>query len=210
MVIQEHKFVFIHVPRTGGTSFEKLFGAKMTLEPCYKTFTGWSPKYKLWLQHATMKDVINLHESNISDHFKFGFVRNPWDRAVSSFFFLQQYLNRSLNFVDFLLEIGPFKQILGECKDSTWRGDHILPQYNFFFDEDGNQLVDFIGNYELLETHFLHICARIGISSKKLGRYNHVSRSHYSNYYTPYTKDIVKEKYHKDIEYFGYTFHHKK
>jgi len=52
-------FVFIRVPRTGGTSIDRCI-----------------PKHRKWAPHTKRKDID-------TDSWTFGFIRNPWDRMVS-------------------------------------------------------------------------------------------------------------------------------
>ena len=64
IINEEHKFIFVHVFRTGGSSVEHAFGKHMG---------GYPTHYKL-------EDVPNWKE-----YFSFGTVRNPWDRIVSAY-----------------------------------------------------------------------------------------------------------------------------
>ena len=69
MINHEHKFIFIHVPRTGGSSIEDQFNYREGRE-----------KNKHW----TLYDWQNhLDKEVFNEYFKFTFVRNPWDRMVS-------------------------------------------------------------------------------------------------------------------------------
>ena len=94
MINDKLKFIFIHVPKTGGSSVKKALGIKVH---GHKKFSDWSKDYP--------------------DYFSFAFTRNPWDRFVSSFFYLEQggmfeydqknydkYIN-GLSFTEFILKI---------------------------------------------------------------------------------------------------------
>ena len=103
-VSHDHKCLFIHIPRTGGTAFRKflridgddgevpapleLINGKGLLSVCNRNPEVPSHKVPrvLHKEHLCMKHIYQLSLVNnkiYSEYFKFAFVRNPWDRALS-------------------------------------------------------------------------------------------------------------------------------
>ena len=208
MIDHEHKFIFIHIPKTGGTSIEQFFKPDILPDVRnYDCFYGWDKKHKFWRQHATMQQINDLYEKDLTGYFKFGFVRNPWSRALSDFIWMTEVHTPFIkgSFVDYLLLRNNFKRIMIKQR-RKYRMDHIIPQSDFLFDADGNLLVDFIGRFENLQEDFNTICDKIGIPRQKLPHKNKSKHKHYTEYYDDETRSIVAEKYAKDIEYFGYKF----
>ena len=104
-ISHDHKCLFIHIPRTGGTSFRKILGidkededsipkalerinGKGLLSMCNRNPELPSHKVPrvLYKEHLCMKHIyqLSLVDNKIySEYLKFAFVRNPWDRALS-------------------------------------------------------------------------------------------------------------------------------
>lgn len=197
MIDHNHKFVFIHVPKTAGTSIERFFGHNAfhkkfrTGIPNKEIMIGFDSGSGKYFQHLTISEIHDLLGDDIASYFSFGFVRNPWSKIVSSYFF---YKNHGFNsFKDFLLS--------SKIPDQS----HLMSQYDFFFDRD-QQLVDFIGRFENLDSDFEFVCKKIGFPYKKLLHKNKSNHKHYTEYYDDETREIVAQKYAKDIQHFGYKF----
>ena len=216
MVIKELKCVYVHIPKTGGTSIEKIFyeilhkeKPSMTSRSDFEYFLGWDGEHKLWMQHATMQQINDLYEKDVSEYFKFAFVRNPYERAVSDWKFLRGRSNkkwRSKTFLKYLNCDGYFKRMLSDKKNKSTRIDHTYSQFDFLYSKDGKCLVDFIGKFENLQEDFNTICDKMGIARKTLPYSKKQKYKNYTEYYDDETREIVAEKYAKDIEYFGYEF----
>lgn len=78
MICHKYKFIFVHIPKTAGTS---IGNALTTVMPRfgYGSITPAGTD-----KHQHVLDLIGLQKSE--DYFKFAFVRNPWDRHVSNYF----------------------------------------------------------------------------------------------------------------------------
>jgi hypothetical protein len=83
-VDHDQKLLFIHVPKTGGTTILTLLGLwKEERSPDLHTLFG--DLGPLDLQHLTVAQARQfLTPAEFAAYFKFAFVRNPWDRAVSA------------------------------------------------------------------------------------------------------------------------------
>ena len=75
-----------------------------------------------------------------------------------------------------------------------------------------NPGIDFIGKFERREKDLTFISEKMGFiinpqfSVKKKEMQKSRSNKHYTEYYNEETKQMVREKYAKDIEYFEYEF----
>jgi len=199
MINHKHKFIFIHMPKCGGSSIETSFGynlwdkKKFPNNFCDKQLLlGRDEHTGKYLQHLTISEVYKIHPQLKNDYFSFAFVRNPWDRAISDYFYFG----------------GPKKQSLKKFLLSPTHLDpsHSVPQYDFLKDNEGNMAVDFVGRFENFENDFIYVCNHLNMAGLKLPHINKRNKKHYTEYYDDEAREIVEEKYARDIEYFGYKF----
>lgn len=200
MIDGKNKYIFIHIPKCAGTSIEYVLNKRPHRE--------WDNSNKIWVQHATAQQIKKLYCHNYEDYFSFAFVRNPWDRVVSDYFWVRRDLKIKGSLKNYLLlEKGFDTQRLGyPHRHKTGRGDHRLPQSDFILNEKGANMVDFIGRVENAQEDFNKVCEKIGIPQQELPHLNTTRHKHYIEYYNDETREIVAEKYAKDIEYFDYKF----
>ena len=132
----EKKIVFFHVPKTAGKSLATAI-------------------YDKDINHFSYNQVAK--QKDLDGFFTFSFVRNPWDRIVSTYEFLkgggwggldQIWLDSRRphleNFSVFLryVERKPHERV------------HFLPQTYWICDSENNIKVDFLGKFENLSEDY--------------------------------------------------------
>jgi len=205
MISHKYKCIFLHIPKSGGSTI------KCLLKEIDKNAVplGHMPISK-------MKNDLNFNES----YFKFTFVRNPWARLNSLYFFLLNQTPKHIHYkydklkVRFLQDNNiSFSEFIKECSvnfinspDSVRRGFNLnAAPYTDRYILPDNPL-DFIGKVENFQEDFNTICDKIGIPHQELPHKNASKHKHYTEYYDDETRAIIAEKYAKDIEHFGYKF----
>jgi hypothetical protein len=212
----KHRFIFVHIAKTGGTSVRAALQGLRWRDPWYwpmflcsrfSHLSGHRLATKL-PRHAKIVAAKELLPREYFDElFKFAFVRNPWDLQVSSFHHIRrerpQYLGGHRDFEGFLrwkLEPGrPYQYHV----DTS-----IEHQTDYLIDLHGNIVVDFIGRHERLPQDFSDVCARLGIPTPNLPHQRRASdrKKDYRCYYTDETAELVAKQFARDIEMLGYDF----
>ena len=185
-----YKFIYIHIPKTGGSSVSNVL----------ESLSG-SEKMK---GHPLLARY--MQEKDYKNYYKFCFVRNPWDRLVSAFFFLRKGGNNIFDqkHCDKLkLKETTFKDFAKKLNPNKKYPKHFLNQYAFIKDDEKN--IKFF-KFENINSHFNVACDAIGFPRTRLPHSNKSKHKHYTQYYDSETREIIAEKYAKDIEYFGYEF----
>ncbi len=158
--------------------------------------------------HRQLKELVG---TGVFGYFKFAFVRNPWDRLVSAFSYLnaggcnrfdadfraqhlERYNGNFLRFVDDLERLSTHQ--------------HFRPQSHWVCSDDGQLLVDFVGRFEFMEADFQHVADRLGLTAGVLPRLNTSAHADYTTYYDATRRDRVAALYKDDIVRFGYDFGH--
>jgi len=195
MISDKHKFIFVHINKTGGTSIEKVF------EPTadQKDVADGDVRYK----HFTLSEYRTHYPRQYSEYFKFVFVRNPWDWLVSRYHWsknVQKLFNYS--FSEFLNRLAT-KTPLSTTAD--WLEDALATQWSRMA-VDNVIAVNFIGKFEPLQIDFDRVCHEMKLQRRVLPVTFKTVHAHYSTYYDSKTKAVVERLYAKDIDTFGYKF----
>jgi chondroitin 4-sulfotransferase 11 len=204
LISHKHKFIFLSTGKTGTTSIgsllEKFRDHKVNF---YKHCRLTEPSSLIDPRDGAEKEL----NFNSADYFTFCFVRNPWDRMLSLYNQLRKPIRpdtwESRKTAHDLSNRYSFTDFLKKLDHKDFDG---YAQSNFYLIGGNGNLLDFIGRFENLQEDFDIICDKIGIPRQELPHKNKSKHKHYTEYYDDETKQIVAEKYAKDIEYFGYKF----
>lgn len=185
MISLRKAFAFVHVNKAGGTS---VCEALAPWEDCQGAVRDHDPA-------RTYRD--RLGASLWSEMFSFAFLRNPWDRMVSSYEYRRQYLAgpgalpaARLSFRDWML--GP---VADDPSDREWSD-----QLWMVCDDAWQPIVSRIYLYDDLEAGFADACARIGIAAPPLPHHNRTERGDWRRgYYDAETDALVRERYARDL-----------
>jgi hypothetical protein len=181
----------------------------MKIRTQYRVSTEYGHSYKFvyFVIHKTgtrsifdlfgfQKEDFKIYDPNrYKEYFTWTLVRNPWDRLVSTYKDKASkgygpWCNfKNLTFSDFIINKEGIKN------------SHTCVQKTQFPPN-----IDFIGRFENLQEDFNTICDKIGMPRQELPHKNKSKHKHYTEYYDDETRQIVAEKFAKDIEYFGYEF----
>ena len=185
-VDQVGQVYFVHINKTAGSSIEQA----LNIEHQHKTA-------------LVQREEVGVQQWEQS--YSFSFVRNPWDKVVSQYYFKIKNGDKGLtdhwiSFNEWVVEAyGKQNPIYVD------RAKSFMPQLEWLVDDAGKVIVDFIGKFENLQADFAKVCTAIG-KTVSLGHTNKTKHLHYSELYNEETKQIIAQVFEQDIAYFGYHF----
>ena len=191
-----HNFKFIHIPKTGGSSVEKVFDLQKPENLYIPGFTNNIGGCWFAPQHFTHK-LINISMPHCRNWFSFTITRNPYTKIISDYFFINKNFYNN--------EIKEFNEdkFVEWFKNELLRFDidHKLPQ-SFFLDEPVNMILKF----ERLEEDFKQLSSYLKIEKSLI----HDNKSLYNkediaNQLSLKTRELIYTNFRKDFEAFGYS-----
>lgn len=194
MISHHRKFIFLHIPKCGGTSIESFFGSWRNKHSKDYFYLGKNR------QHFLLNEILDQYPK-CSNYFKFAFIRNPFSRIVSEYNYILSNSKdlKKLPFKDFVLNLENYL-------NNTAYEYHNLSLCDYLLNKEGELVVDFVGRLENFQEDFNVVCDKIGIPKQKLPHCNKTRHKHYIEYYDDETREIIAQKFAKDIEYFEYEF----
>ena len=213
------KLIFIHIPRTSGTKFEKLIlDLKLLRWPkCYINYLWGFSKYMILdspyrcknnsfftLQHLTYTEIQSFFNNFINEYPSIKayktvtIIRNPYDRVLSLYKY--KYGNKnSLSFIEFLNQI---ESILNSPPAKHGEGNSkyfYLSQYDYLVNSNKTIDIDHIIRYEDFPDNFKFIHNKL---ENKKSYFRDIYHKDNNTLLTDEVKNKIYQIYKKDFIHF--------
>lgn len=216
----KHKFVYISIHKTASSTVRKLLDPYSDIQSCADKQTicyHHIPAKKMKYYFDERYEKAEKKWADWNKFFKFTTVRNPWDRKLSTFSYLKKKAKQFKKFDNGLAptwfvqkvlridtECATFKDYLKKyCEPNKKRNRQI----DWVLDNDGNNMLDYIGKVENLEHDIKYAFKQIGLPEPNIV---HTNKSNHRPYTEAYDEqwmiDKVAERYEDDISHFNYEF----
>jgi hypothetical protein len=159
-----------------------------------------SERFLYTVMHGQVASVRGHLGPAFDAAWKFAFVRNPWDRAVSAYFYSRKcsQIPLDVSFKDYL------RLDFAQMPDFVFV--HSQPIADIIAGPGGHRYLDFVGRFEHLQRDFDHVCRVLGLEPITLLHWHRTPHRPYVEYYDREGISLVRRKYRRDIEWFGYEF----
>ena len=215
MIFFKKKIIFVHIPRSGGTTIEKtLWKSEFNSEFSFDMndekhllqgfINEYGNKYQSdGLQHLTLNNIENIYPQESKKFFKFSFIRNPFSRIASAYCEIMQYRKDLRDFL-VIYKDSSFKKFLQLIKKN--HHTHWMPMNKFF----PKKSLNFIGKFESFGNDLDNLGKLINIEFSKRNFSDSGNFSQEANYLTFYEDkeniELVSEIYQEDLNRFDYNF----
>jgi hypothetical protein len=218
LISHRRRFIYTKTVKTGGTSVEAYF------EPECLPPGEWRPVHNRdetvsaagvigyrgpqvppdcrWWNHMPAAMIRErLGEELWSAYFKFCVVRNPFEKAISAYYFLGRPAP-SAEAIDLDRERARFEEWLATSGPPIDRDKYVM---------DGRFCLDRVIRHESLTADLAAVCERLGLAWEpaRLPRFKSGVRPAHATVaalYTPRSRALVEQAYAWELEHFGYEF----
>ena len=211
MISHKHKCVFVEVPKTGSTSVRAILGKawkphlnlwqiKKLMETSWTHYGGRKLRTLGAVFDAAGRAPEKTGSKQFETYFKFGFVRNPWDRVVSLYERTEALQLRN--------EMS-FEQFVDWIQYSSATCVHSSPhryQLELVCRPTSGWPISSENLSDSMKIRAF-VARKLGLEEKfSPHRRANPRERHYTEYDTPRTRDIIAAKFKVDIERFDYEF----
>jgi hypothetical protein len=167
------KFVFVHVPKAAGTSVTNALSKYTTYQDLEMGGTHFGeqiqPAYKKRFgigKHTPASGIREVIGQDAWDSmFKFSIVRNPYERVISTYKFLNKWEGTPEEFKKQLAKFNDINDyILSDMWEESDGPDFIFKPQTFWLTDINDRsklIVDFVGKLETLDQDLAHIVSKI-------------------------------------------------
>lgn len=229
MISQSHKFLFVDIVKTAGTSICKVL----------ESYGGQGKHHAVCRQLPDLKKNRALqaipNEQVLNDYFSFTFVRNPFDRLISLYGFCQKapiqkkFNNKRWDALSttshrplppfekgrityWPTEFDVFVEWLVEHEKyyNDFTGEKYIPMKDWIVDAQGLPRVSFVGRFEKIQEDFDFVMKKITGETHALPIKNE-SMDHYKRlaaetiYNNKALEAMIQQYYQVDFECFNYS-----
>lgn len=225
IISHRHKFIFVHLGRTGGRSLtvelEKRCGPDDIVTPAGDVA---GRNHVGWHRHTTARQIRDrLGQRILDDYFVFTVERNPWDKVLSNYWAYKGYAHGVGGKTE---QIPWVERVWRNVSGYPWSFDRWMKYriyrskipglrrpfakaFRNYTDENGKLMVDAIFRYE-------HFSDQVGILSEKLGfplelkaregKTTRRDRRDYTELYSDWSRSFMDRYYAEEIKLMNYRF----
>lgn len=202
MISHQKKFIFIHIPKTGGNSIQNILRVHSDDEIVVngkhqdgvERFELRNTSSTTLHKHSSLRDYRRAFGSKVRSYYIFTTIRNPWDKIVSFYFSPhrgEQEFDPS-QFEKFAESVQPIEKYVS---NSIWN-------YLFFNTHHISRLMRF----ESLSDDFAMACTDLDINPGPLATRNKSRRIPYRECYSTKLAERVRQRHRAEIQLGNYKF----
>ena len=211
----DKKALFIHIPKNGGSYISTIlaenygfknyylkrpdhkefcFGIDKSVDKHENKIHGTLVYYKT---SPYLNRIMNMNEEKWNSYFIFTFLRNPYDRIVSGWNYINKY-----NI--------PFDKFINiNYNSNSYDYWHVfMSQSRHIIDNNGKLRVDYLGKFENMESDLKVILNKIGFKNilHKPFKKNSKKHDNYKRYYNNEIIEKVNILMKEDLNNFDYNY----
>lgn len=197
MISPEHKFLFIHVPKTGGNAIQtalKPFSPDETyvknpeVQDGIERFALLDHQGKKISKHSSYRDYLREYGEAIDGYYCFATLRNPYAKLLSHYF--SPNLGRSefnqRTFIKFV--------------------ERQKPLQHYICDENEDAKTPRLLRFEALEIDFAKICSEIGLGHLSLPIRNAGAPRNYRDFLNQDARKLIERIHAYELDLGEYSY----
>ena len=192
----KYNFMYVRVPKTASRSIvDVIIEHNCDNKDVFQRIDDDPHSNFLYPYHKSAINMRKMYKDKWKDAFKFAFIRNPYERFISGYFYLQQNHHNDT-------ELGKmsFNEIFDHaCSTENYLVAAIKPQSEYVMNKKDVVMVDKLYPFEKLDLAWEDIKDITGLKGEKIGIINKTKHDHWSSYYTDAQLEQFREVFYKDF-----------